>query len=391
MKRCLQQTSAPPRQKSCFQCSNAKVRCDLSRPSCGRCQLRSVACKFVSDDHDQALHKPAPSPVREQHQEPWPLPGTSLEMLEKRRRLLLADTPTCLNFSKMVLHNMHYNINVMKSWARIMAEYNTAQLPPFIHRSQLLHGVPAPLVRCCALLESWQALVNGNRKFVHIDILQEVRRLLREVRKSSQFNLVRTDRSGVKHVSYDENDLLATAQSLLLLMSVLFFDTSNASVVAHPIDAQIVIDVWEVKRRLAETGLFVAESSDHYHPLWHQWAMANAKQRTFMALTHLELAWSIYHGYPPFPCHALGPLPAPAPGFLWREAEEWRWEQLYDEWRRKWPDGGYTMAECITLDAIGTLDARTELWLAEADEFGMVLITGSESSYKSTRSEECLY
>lgn len=172
------------------------MRCDLSRPSCGRCLLRSVACKFVSDDNDQTLHKPAAAPFRDQHQEPWPLPGTSLDMLEKRRRLLLADTPTCLNFSKMVLHNMHYNINVMKSWARIMAEYSTTQLPPFIHRSQLSHGVPAPLAKCCTLLKAWQELVSGNRKFVLIDILQEVRRLLREVCKSSHLNLARTDKLG---------------------------------------------------------------------------------------------------------------------------------------------------------------------------------------------------
>lgn len=174
-----------------------------------------------------------------------------------------------------------------------------------------------------------------------------------------------------------------------MLTSVLFFDSGNTSVVAHPIDAQIVIDVWDVKRRLAETGLFLVESSDRRHPLWHHWAMANAKQRTFMGLTHLELAWSIYHGYPPFPCHALGPLPAPAPGLLWREADEQRWEQLYDEWQLKWSDGSYTMAECITLDAIGSWDARTELWLAEADEFGMVLMTGGKYSEENANGCVC--
>src|SRR4051794_428497 len=34
------------RQKSCRNCTEAKTRCDLSRPSCSRCTLRQNICQY---------------------------------------------------------------------------------------------------------------------------------------------------------------------------------------------------------------------------------------------------------------------------------------------------------------------------------------------------------
>lgn len=49
-KRCLQALKAPPRQKACENCVNAKLRCDLQRPICGRCQNRTVHCEYRQNE-----------------------------------------------------------------------------------------------------------------------------------------------------------------------------------------------------------------------------------------------------------------------------------------------------------------------------------------------------
>jgi Fungal Zn(2)-Cys(6) binuclear cluster domain len=37
---------APPRKKACTQCTKAKVRCGLEKPTCRRCQSRDVPCGY---------------------------------------------------------------------------------------------------------------------------------------------------------------------------------------------------------------------------------------------------------------------------------------------------------------------------------------------------------
>lgn len=80
------------------------------------------------------------------------------------------------------------------------------------------------------------------------------------------------------------------------------------------------------------------------------------------------------HGYPKFTCFELGLLPAPAARYLWREGDEPTWQRLYGEWLRQWEGGSYKMAELFHVDSSGNVNRRTEMWLVEVDEFGMVLM-----------------
>lgn len=94
-----------------------------------------------------------------------------------------------------------------------------------------------------------------------------------------------------------------------------------------------------------------------------------------MGLSHLEWAWSVLHGYPVLSCFELAPLPAPAARYLWQAADAVSWEPLYREWLWKWRNGGsYKMVEFFTINPRGALNLRSEMWLAEADEFGMILM-----------------
>lgn len=181
--------------------------------------------------------------------------------------------------------------------------------------------------------------------------------------------------------SYGELDLLATAQSLLILLILLFFGSSNkqSPPVIHPTDAKLLVQVWDVSQAVAATGLFLDEESRNVTPFWREWAIVSAKRRTILALHHVEWAWSLLHGYPVLTCFELGPLPAPSPGFLWREESEARWDKLYRMWLRRWSTRSYKMVELFRAGSGDGLGVRGERWLAEADEFGAMVLGESKS------------
>lgn len=148
----------------------------------------------------------------------------------------------------------------------------------------------------------------------------------------------------------------------------------------HPIDAQLLIEMWDVKERLASTGLLLDQEIAHTLPPWKEWARVSSKRRTILGLHHLEWAWSLLHGYPLLTCFELGPLPAPAPQYLWREWDEPTWGGLYAEWLRQWKEGSYKMNELFQICPGGSLSVRSEMWLSEVDEFGMVLMAQGKPS-----------
>lgn len=176
---------------------------------------------------------------------------------------------------------------------------------------------------------------------------------------------------------YDDMALLAAGQSLLILMIILLFcfqDQDTEIAVSDPTAAEIIVSVWAVKHKLAMTGLFLDSELGDRQPAWKDWAMVSARRRTVLSLHHLEWAWSLLRGYPTLTCFELGPLPAPEPGYLWRETDEQTWQRQYRDWLGLWKDGSYKIAELFYINAGEPLSVRAEMWLAEADEFGMMLM-----------------
>jgi hypothetical protein len=168
-------------------------------------------------------------------------------------------------------------------------------------------------------------------------------------------------------------------------MIVLFFDDVKVPALSHPMDAQLLVEIWSIKHSLSHTGLFLDVEVNHTMPSWQRWAIVSAKRRTMLALHHLEWAWSLLHGYPVLTCFDLGPLPAPAACYLWRESDEKQWVYQYDEWLSRWKEGSYKIGELFHIRANEALDERSEMWLAEADEFGMVLMAEGKCSFNLGR------
>ncbi|KAL3483390.1 hypothetical protein BJX62DRAFT_244955 [Aspergillus germanicus] len=289
--------------------------------------------------------------------EPHGQPGVWIDRLlsNTRHQSLLGESTPSRN---EILTNRatHFMLRVLKSWPRMMAMHGPDLLPPLIHKFQFASGIPAPLANCYTLVNIWSAGAESNPTLVRDSIVQEIRRLLHE------------------YPTYNTPDLLAALQSLLILLIILFFCIGEDRGLEDPTDAQTLIEVWEVKSRLAATGLFIEPTQPNGLPSYSDWALVSTKQRTIHSLHHLDFVWSVLRGYPILLCWELGPLPAPPPRYLWEVGDEETWKRMYARFLQQWRDGPYLMSEMFAMNGEAPLDSRAERWLAEADEFGMMLM-----------------
>jgi hypothetical protein len=221
---------------------NAKSRCDLQRPHCGRCQTRSLECEFQQENgvvilpqpsvkdtavrdlqqhdqsescdsaHDDFSTSPlaplfdsvvqAPSlsscSIATEHSpktvlKHWDIVPDDIasELVTSRQRSqIILGTPHGIpSTDTLARHTMFFVIRVLKSWTRMMASAHTSRFPPMIHHLQLTHGLPLPLSYCYALVKMWYGQENGNRDYVSDLIIKEVKRLLHEVCICHQFTI----------------------------------------------------------------------------------------------------------------------------------------------------------------------------------------------------------
>ncbi|ETS80693.1 hypothetical protein PFICI_08222 [Pestalotiopsis fici W106-1] len=265
--------------------------------------------------------------------------------------------PGSLNLNLVETRTVNLITRILKSWPQLMAMHHTSHLPPMIHPVQLMCGIPKPLERCYRLVNMWADRTETSTGFVYDAILLEIQKLIGECH------------------TYNELDLLPAVQSLLILMIVLFFCFSGPPTTSElSIQAQILGQVWNVKSQLASSDLFVPLEPMDPMPKWKEWAVKSAKQRTLLGLHHVEWVWSLRHGHAILTGFELGPIPAPAPSHLWRETNEQTWKREYKIWLATWERQPYSMAELLSVRADGVLGTRAEMWLAEADEFGTMLL-----------------
>jgi hypothetical protein len=70
-------------------------------------------------------------------------------------------------------------------------------------------------------------------------------------------------------------------------------------------------------------------------------------------------------------------MPAPAAKYLWQAKNEQEWDFLYEVWLREWGQVGrcgYLQGEFWMVNEGIKVDERTEMWIEEADEFGMMFL-----------------
>jgi hypothetical protein len=170
----------------------SKLRCNLQRPTCSRCQSRSIECQYFSQNQEQ-LPTPPAHEDQQQHQKqgqdqrtPSVSPSPDLALTPDRKRVLLGQ-PGTPNTQMVVRHTVQYVVRLLRVWPRMLASYSTTgHLPPIVHHLQLTNGMPAPLANCCTLVRMWaDHSEGGSRTLVKSTIIEEIRRLFREVSKNA--------------------------------------------------------------------------------------------------------------------------------------------------------------------------------------------------------------
>lgn len=172
----------------------------------------------------------------------------------------------------------------------------------------------------------------------------------------------------------DERHLLSALQALVMYSTILMFP-GRGQVSVSLVDPAIFLCLQRVVSYVARTGLMLTEERDNERPSWESWVHVTAKRRAVFSLYLLHWSYSVYHGIESFACSQLGFMPAPAPKFLWQAETRDKWEELYNLWLGQWDDCPYMMREFADIRAGTALEPRTEQWLEDADELGVLFFS----------------
>jgi hypothetical protein len=172
----------------------------------------------------------------------------------------------------------------------------------------------------------------------------------------------------------DERTLLSALQAVVMYTIMLMFPACAQAAVSL-VDPAIFLCIQKMVSHVAKTGLMLTEERDNRRPSWESWVHVTAKRRAVFSLYLLHWSYSVHHGLQSFECSQLGFMPAPAPKFLWQAETKETWEELYNRYLAQWGDYPYMMREFAAIQAGTRLEQRSELWLEDADELGVLFFT----------------
>jgi hypothetical protein len=172
----------------------------------------------------------------------------------------------------------------------------------------------------------------------------------------------------------DERHLLATLQALVMYTLIVMFPSKGQMSVSL-VDPAVFLCLQRFVDYVAKTGLFLTEERDCVQPSWESWVHVTAKRRAVVTLYLLHWSYSVYHNVPSFACSQLGFMPAPAPKFLWQAGTKDKWANLYPRWLAQWEGRPYMMSEFASIRPGAGLEPRSERWLEDADDFGVLFFS----------------
>jgi hypothetical protein len=76
-------------------------------------------------------------------------------------------------------------------------------------------------------------------------------------------------------------------------------------------------------------------------------------------------------------------MPAPSASYLWHARNKEEWEKLYLKWLVMWDGEEYMQWEYFTIQPGVGLDERAQLWLEDADDFGIMFMSIGKLSFLS--------
>ncbi|TGJ83588.1 hypothetical protein E0Z10_g5166 [Xylaria hypoxylon] len=266
----------------------------------------------------------------------------------------------------LIEHSAQTIFRAFRTWPGMLAK--GIQLPPIIHPFQFCDGaadaggemrMPKLIARCVTLCKMWVGQAEDSGQIVECAVRGEAESLL------------------AKYHTFDAPTLLAAMQSLMILLILLIFPSNRQSTLSV-VPVHIFAAVQDLANHALSTGMLLHEEASHVRPPWRIWAHIEAKRRTLMSIYFLHWANSTYHGERHFNCLQLGRMLAAGPKWLWQAPDEKTWMNLYARWLAQWDGKEPIQAEFFLVDNGPVMGSRVEMWLEDADELGMLIMTISE-------------
>ena len=180
-----------------------------------------------------------------------------------------------------------------------------------------------------------------------------------------------------KYHSYDHPTVVAAFQSLLIYAIILLFPDPRQPP-SGMFDLPTLAALREFGLYITQSSLILAEEKAHTRPSWNDWVLVSCKRRSVMDLNLLVWINAMHNGFKNFPCAESDLVPAPAGKLIWNMDSEEKWEVAYDRWLGRWAGLGIVTHGDLERPHGLNPDPRPELWLEEADEFGIMLISLSK-------------
>ncbi|KAF2972880.1 hypothetical protein GQX73_g749 [Xylaria multiplex] len=281
--------------------------------------------------------------------------------------IALAAKPGLPDPPALVEHSVQTLLRAFRSWPGMLAK--GIQLPPIIHPFQFCDGggdetrMPRLIARCVTLCKLWVGQAEDSGQIVECAVRGEAESIL------------------AKYHTYDAPTLLAAMQSLMILLILLIFPSNRQSTLSV-VPGHIFAAVQELANHVLSTGMMLHEEASHVRPPWRIWAHIEAKRRTLMCIYFLHWANSAYHGVRHFNCLQLGRMLATGPKWLWQARDEKTWTNLYGRWLAQWDGKEIIQAEFFLTERGPVMDSRVEMWLEDADELGMLIMTIMNASQR---------
>jgi hypothetical protein len=249
-------------------------------------------------------------------------------------------------------NSMQTLLRVIKTWPRMLAK--GFQSPAMLHYSHINpKTILQPMQDCIVVAKLWSSQTVHDTDAVRDVIIHNMRLLFST------------------HRDLDERYLLAALQALTMYTIMLVYPAYMQLSVSL-VDPSIFLCLQKVVAHVARTGLMLTQERDNVRPSWQAWIHVTAKRRAVFSLYLLHWSYAVYHNLPSFECSQLGFMPAPAPKFLWQCTSQAEWQDMYNLWMAQWKGIPYMMYEFAAVQPGTSLDRRTEIWLEDADELGIL-------------------
>jgi hypothetical protein len=178
----------------------------------------------------------------------------------------------------------------------------------------------------------------------------------------------------IQHRLYSQADLLAALQASLIYSIIIYLDSNTTMKYA----VQLVLgQLQEMAYHLLVTTASPKACTPGTVPDRESWVITSATHRTVLAIYIFDCVLCFINRVPIFSCDELDFIPAPVCRRLWEAREYETWREEYVNWLKMWKSREVVMNELLNRSAESHAYNRVEKWLSEADEFGMLIFTGS--------------